>query len=269
MMSVACSEAYNDTQDETACHSGCGHTKPEKTASMKARAANNKSIDAGTRKQKDEKKKVMKMPSPNHPDTIPANRILWAKTVVDEQDVDSSSDETISFSDFFPSLSNPLSLISRIWPKNLLIPGIKISKSTVTYVSEQEPATPDAEPAIKSEVSQSFSSKSDPVAKSAVDVEIPVKPVHPSKQQQDENQKPPEFLKPTEKPAAVEIKVNPAVDPFYPMTATGLLGQLELLVIVLLISISVSFLVILLMLHCATGQRDYSPVSVSTLQCTL
>lgn len=267
MMSVACSEAYNDTQDETACHSGCGHhAKPEKAVSMKGRPANNKSVDAGTRKQKDDKKKVLNLPSPNHPDTIPANRILWAKTVVDEQDVNSSSDETISVSDFFPSLNNPLNLISRIWPKNLLIPGITISKSTVTYVSEEEPATPDAEPAIKSEVSQSFPSKSDPVAKS-VEKEIPVKLVHPAKQQQDENRKIPDFRTPTGKTAAVEIKVNPAVDPFYPVTATGLLGQLELLVIVLLISISVSFLVILLMLHCATGQRDYSPVSVSSLQC--
>ena len=128
----ACTEAYNVTAQEKACHAGCGDQVGEKKKSGSERHVSAESRAAA--------------PTPTAPSKTPSPsgiRYFWSKSIVDEQDVDSSSEERMrpphsASQSSFPPGNDPFrEVFNGIWPLRLLPPSFRITKSSVTYIGSE------------------------------------------------------------------------------------------------------------------------------------
>lgn len=118
------------TSQEQACHVGCGELargkKKNPVTERPAKALVNQITTTSTVAPK----AVPKM-------QVPANfRLIWSKSIVDEQDIDSSSSEDPSDtpeSSPFATRRDPFLILSSILPPSLLPQSYRITKSTFTY----------------------------------------------------------------------------------------------------------------------------------------
>lgn len=128
--STACTEAYNVTSQEKACNMGCGESF--RTTRRKASEPRVVSTSEGR----------TTAPAPTltpSAESPPSIRYWWAKSVIDEQDVESlaSSEERTRIPNLLKSLqNNPLRALSSMWSSSFLPQAIKITKSSVTFMTD-------------------------------------------------------------------------------------------------------------------------------------